>query len=448
MNFLTSLLDAIGQGAQMTGEQAAQLFGTQPPTMPQPPARMPAPMAQAGPSLTPAERQGVGLAPPSLATYASGALRGASQANNPIGALLGAVGGAIGAGEGVDQRNQTFRLLVKHGLPETDAALAISNPQILQAMLPTMFGPKANASFGVIGEDQFGGKRYGWIDPRNQTVTAAQPIGAGGAAASAMPDSGLSGDHLLSALDKPVAEQVKALAEGRIAFPGGFALKSPYWQRMVQLVSQYDPNFDAVNYNARAKTRNDFTSGKSAQNITSFNTAIGHLDTLDKAIEGLNNLNTMPALNGPINWAASAVSGDFQARQKQFETAKTAVTDELTRAFRGTGGNVHDIVQWESQLSSANSPQALHAAVRQAVELLRSRIEAIGDQYNKGMSATSDPIRLLSKKAQETLRRIEGGGAPHGQPAPHAAPQGAPAPAPGGFKYIGRADEPSMGVMP
>ena len=94
------------------------------------------------------------------------------------------------------------------------------------------------------------------------------------------PGQTLSGEDYLKTLPKPQADQVKALAEGRMQIPGGFALKTPYWQQMMTHVSQYDPNFDTVNYNARAATRKDFTSGKSAQNITSFNTAIGHLDHL------------------------------------------------------------------------------------------------------------------------------------------------------------------------
>lgn len=218
--------------------------------------------------------------------------------------------------------------------------------------------------------------------------------------------------QVLQQLDPNIATQVKALSEGRMAFPSGFALKSPYWQQMVSLVSQYDPTFDAVNYNARAKTRNDFTSGKSAQNITSFNTAIGHLDTLDKAVDALNNTR-FPYWNKIANWTATQ-SGDtkFQEAHKQFSTAKQAVVDELTRAFRGTGGNVHDIVEWEKNLNDADSPQALHAATKSALELLHSRIESIGDQYNRGMGTTKDPIQMLSPKAQSAWQRMTSGEQP------------------------------------
>src|SRR5579872_2292770 len=111
-------------------------------------------------------------------------------------------------------------------------------------------------------------------------------IAAQGAAAMAG-----HGEDFLKTLKPEVAAQVKALAEGRMAFPSGFALRSPYWQQMLQAVSQYDPTFDAVNYTARAKTRSDFTSGAAAKNVTSLNTVIGHLDELDKAARDLNNSN-------------------------------------------------------------------------------------------------------------------------------------------------------------
>jgi soluble lytic murein transglycosylase-like protein len=217
--------------------------------------------------------------------------------------------------------------------------------------------------------------------------------------------------EVLASLDPNLASQVKALDEGRMAFPTGFALKSPYWQNILRLVSNYDPSFDAVNYNARAKTRADFVAGKSAQNITSFNTAIGHLDTLDKSIDNLGNTN-YSWLNSPLQSVKSA-AGDtgFQAAQKQFMAAKQAVTDELTRAFRGSGGNVHDIVGWEQTLNQADSPAALHAATKAAVDLLRSRIESVGDQYNRGMGTTRDPLTMLSPHAQAAVARLSGEGA-------------------------------------
>src|SRR6185312_12834307 len=80
----------------------------------------------------------------------------------------------------------------------------------------------------------------------------------------------MHGAEYLAALPSSRASLVRGYADGRIAFPGSFSLRSPYWQKMVADITQYDPTFDAVNYNSRSATRKDFTSGKSAQAITSF----------------------------------------------------------------------------------------------------------------------------------------------------------------------------------
>jgi hypothetical protein len=223
----------------------------------------------------------------------------------------------------------------------------------------------------------------------------------------------VTGDALLNWMDTnghpQVANELRALKEGRMQMPGSFALKSPYWQNRIELLAQLDPSFDMVNFGARAASRKDFTSGKSAQNITSFNTAIGHLGTLDEAIDGLHNT-ASPTWNAVANAvsARNPYDTNFQAAQKRFAAAKQAVVDELTRAFRGSGGNVHDIRGWEETINQADSPQAAHAAVKQAVELLDSRIQSVADQYNRGMGTTSDRLDLLSPKAKATVQRLIG----------------------------------------
>jgi hypothetical protein len=95
---------------------------------------------------------------------------------------------------------------------------------------------------------------------------------------------------------------------------------------------------------------------------------------------------------------------------KDFEASKTAVVDELTRAFRGTGGNVHDLEQWEATINSADSPEALHRAVRKATQLLQSRVDALGDQYNRGMQmrVPKDAADFLSPKARGVYDRLLG----------------------------------------
>lgn len=163
-----------------------------------------------------------------------------------------------------------------------------------------------------------------------------------------------------------------------------------------------------ANYNARAKTRSDFTSGKAAQNLNAFNTVLGHLDSLVQAGNSLNN-SRFPVLNKVENYALDA-TGD--PRPKQFDANKKAVVDELTRAWRGNGGSEADIKSWSEAITNSASPQQLAGVAHQIAELLTSKINAMGEQYNQGMGTAKDGIQLLTPRAQDVLHKFRGDAAP------------------------------------
>jgi hypothetical protein len=236
----------------------------------------------------------------------------------------------------------------------------------------------------------------------------------GGNAGTIPGDPTKTGEEYLKTLPPQIASQVKALSDGRLPLPSSFALTKPYWQNMLQATAQYDPTFDAANAKTRAATRKEFTSGKAAANITSFNTVLGHLDTLNHAAEDLHN-RSMPIWNSLGNATLSA-TGD--SRVVKFNTAKQAVVSELERAFRGSAGSLAGIRDWEKSLNSSQSPEQLRAAITQMVDLLGSRINALGEQYTAGMGRSIDGINLLDSHARAAFKRLSGeaGGASSDQP--------------------------------
>jgi len=230
----------------------------------------------------------------------------------------------------------------------------------------------------------------------------------------------LTGDAYLSGMDPARATQIKAISEGRLPIPTGRAAAAPYWQQMMSDAARYDPTFDAANAQSRVATRRDFTSGKSAQNITALNTVVGHLDHLDRAIDGLGNYagdEPGPVLGIPLgpladvnNKAAHFLANASHTgeRYKDFDAAKTAVANELTRVFRGTGGAEADIQGWLKQLDSTSSPGELKTVVRSMATLMKSRLEALGEQYKQGMGRSIDPITLLTPDKQAAYQRMLG----------------------------------------
>ena len=239
------------------------------------------------------------------------------------------------------------------------------------------------------------------LDPLGINAATAGNAPTGSAAQAIA--QGLHGKELLDAIPATQAEMVKALAEGRVNFPTGAALRSPTWASLLTLVGQYDPSFDGVNAGARAATRKDFTSGKAAQSVNALNTVLGHLDSLGSAADELNN-SSMPLWNSVSNAAASAVGSP---QVKKFEATKKAVVDELTRAWRGSGGSEGDIKTWASTLDAANSPEQLHGVIGQLGELLESKIGSLNDQYQKGMGTAAGGLNLMSPNSQKVLERIK-----------------------------------------
>ena len=217
----------------------------------------------------------------------------------------------------------------------------------------------------------------------------------------------LTGSDYLQQLPAQTQAQVRALSEGRMSFPSGAALRSPYWQEMLQHVAHFDPEFDAINYNSRAATRRDFVAGKSAQNIRALNTAIGHLGQLNNQIGG-----TASHAFTPYNALSNAVADTFGAPGPSvFSQTAGALASELTQVFRGSGGAEADIKRELEHLSPNASEEQKKATIRNVAGLLKSRLDSLSDQYHQGMGTASQPLQLLNPHAKEAYGVLSGLGA-------------------------------------
>jgi hypothetical protein len=208
------------------------------------------------------------------------------------------------------------------------------------------------------------------------------------------------GEEFLKSLQPNIAAQVKALDEGRMQFPSSFALKTPYWQQMLSAVAQYDPNFDQVNYNSRAATRKDFTSGKSAQQINAINTAIGHLSQLSDLADALHNKDW-----NTYNSIANSMMTEFGWTGKtDYDTVLGRVAPEITRVWRGTGGNESDIKRDIDTLNSSRAGGQIHGSIANLGDMLKSKIDSSAEQYAQGMG--TKPVEMTTPQAAATLAKL------------------------------------------
>lgn len=187
----------------------------------------------------------------------------------------------------------------------------------------------------------------------------------------------------------------------------------PPWQRggynqavktaIQSAVAQQHPEYDAKEYVSRQAALTGFKSGAEARNITSANTVVGHLDTLAKAAADLQN-RSLPAWNAVAN---TFESGTGDPRVVRFEAAQNAVATELAKLFKG--GNAaptsQEINDFKKVISPNMSPDQINGAIAQYTDLMGSRLQALQDQWDKGVKGPRT-LPFLTPKSREILARI------------------------------------------
>ena len=222
--------------------------------------------------------------------------------------------------------------------------------------------------------------------------------------------AGLTGEAALSGVDPGTASIVKAYAEGRMAFPGGAAMRSPRMMQLLTLVGQYDPSFDATDYNLRNKTAADFASGgKSGQKVQAINQALHHAGALSDSIDSLNNTNILPGIVNPIvNYAEQKLGGD--TRQGTFKMNADALAAELRKVYSGAGGgSLSELKDWQSSFDLNAGQNQQRAYLQKGMQLLNGAIDSHRDNYTRGMGPKADFGKLISPTAQADLDRVMGG---------------------------------------
>lgn len=241
--------------------------------------------------------------------------------------------------------------------------------------------------------------------------SSLQSVAAQGLMFQGMDDtSGASGQS--SGVPSGAHGIAKAMIEGRIPLPSSFALKTPYWQQMMQLAQQIDPQFDATIWAQRNKTVQDFnaTGGKSRQNIMSIETAMNHTAALKELSDKAGGVDNAWILNYPLNAAHNAYLGATSDanRNAYNELAKTAA-DEIARATAGPGGSTEsDRKARLEAFSLNNSPEARTEALQTALQMLEGRLEPMAESYNNAMGTAKRPTELLSPNAQSSYMKVMG----------------------------------------
>lgn len=243
---------------------------------------------------------------------------------------------------------------------------------------------------------------------RNLEATAAKaadPFGLGGqgGSASTAAQSGASGDDFLKTLPPQIAGEVKAYAEGKRPFPTGMSYAK--LQPLIAMVGQYDPSFDAANYNARNKARTDLTSpsGTGGKTINALNTAIQHAGKLSDLIETLDN--TDYKLVNTVRNAALSATGSTKVTN--FEAVAPQLAKEIERAWRGAGGSAGEIKELTESIGKNLGKQQQREVLANFVELAKGKLDATESQRDSILGpVASKSIPILFEHSKPIIDTI------------------------------------------
>jgi hypothetical protein len=285
--------------------------------------------------------------------------------------------------------------------------------------------------FTQIGEDILGNKKFGFVDSTTRKVSdvAGNPIGAGGTGTGSTdipkgPDGNpLSGQDLLKHLEKndPLAAAgVKGIIAGDMN-AGGRNL-----QKLLPLAKLVDPSMEQFDYQARSKTRVNYTSGPGAQEVKAINTAIGHADQLATISPKLGGVDVMPGVLNPLIQGTRRNLGDkeFQDAKRDWDAKAETLATEVSKALNGGQPHVADKEHWRQILQGASSPTERTAALKSVMGILESRLSANANTYNQGMGTTREGLTFLTPENKDRYDRLlkTGGAAPEAKPAAATGP--------------------------
>ena len=260
-----------------------------------------------------------------------------------------------------------------------------------------------SGNVGIIGYDSFGNPRRGFTSG----LRAGQPLpGAPGQASSEIPKD-LHGEEFLTRLENPeIANNVRAIAEGRSTFP-----KGPRGAALRNAVFQYDPDYNEKRFGVReglSKTATNTLGGT----VSAGNTALQHLQEASDALQALRKREWKPDW-APVNWLQQHTQGVIKGGLPEldaFNTAKERFAEEATKFYRGTSGSLADVQRTISLLNSAKTPDQLNAILAEETNLFAGKVNATKDIYGRPFKSKYveyerlDPLQEETKEAISTVQ--------------------------------------------
>lgn len=221
----------------------------------------------------------------------------------------------------------------------------------------------------------------------------------------------LTGEDYLKTLPPNMASLVKKYAAGQLPVSPQMT-RSTAGMQLLGAITQYDPTFDATNYQKRQQTASAFAKGPQGNAVRGANQALYHMGNLYQRTEDLGNLGGVAT---PLNKIINPVEEFFgDPRQGKFRQSAQAVASELRRVFAGAGGgSLAELNKWEQSLPENASEEQQKAYIQNGLDLLRGGLDALNAQYQQGMGLNRNVTDLLSPQARKVYEKLQAGENPN-----------------------------------
>lgn len=227
--------------------------------------------------------------------------------------------------------------------------------------------------------------------------------------ASSVEQTGYRNPAALARYPPNVAANAKMLADYVLPINSYQLARSPVWVQAAQAAHEYDPSFNAAQYDIRKSLNNSFASGKDSQALQSINRTVKHLGDLRDTVKDLNNPTEgqYSVLTGPMSQAETWLErkrGD--PRPGRFDFLSNAAASEMVGATRGSGGAEKDVDRWKQGMNASDPQSVQMGNINTAVDILSGIAASAREKYIKGMGRPPQNWEFLDPRSRQVLTEM------------------------------------------
>lgn len=200
-------------------------------------------------------------------------------------------------------------------------------------------------------------------------------------------DYSRTGDAYLATVEQPIQNDVRMLGNYNMD-PAALGRGGANRAGIISAVGQYRPNWNENLYKERydyVKGYQNSSTGDGASR-SRINTALGHLNMLDQARQGIGQ-NDLRALNQLAN------EYGFQTGQPAPVLYNLIAEKAATEAAAATGSNTKEEIEAQRRNLQLNaSPSQQHAQIEGNIKLLKTQAETIENNFKQAMGDSADEL--------------------------------------------------------